>query len=104
MGTNSNAGLNKWKVQQTVHTSTYQYYNILQHYTSYRVFLLLVVISTKALKILLSPEDLISTSTSRDDVVALVNVLWKMSDALEVLFVLSPQLGLMNKTVRFVEL
>eukprot|EP00435_Cladocopium_sp_Y103_P070770 s285_g36.t1 len=36
-----------------------------------------------ALKILLSPEDLISTTTSRDDVVALVNVLWKMSDSLE---------------------
>ena len=37
----------------------------------------------QALKILLSPEDLISTSTSRDDVVALVNILWKMSDSLE---------------------
>lgn len=36
-----------------------------------------------ALKILLSPEDLISSTTSRDDVVALVNVLWKMSDSLE---------------------
>lgn len=36
-----------------------------------------------ALKILLSPEDLISTTTSRDDVVALVNILWKMSDSLE---------------------
>ena len=37
----------------------------------------------EAPKILLSPEDLISTSTSRDDVVALVNILWKMSDSLE---------------------
>lgn len=37
----------------------------------------------KALKILLSPEDLISSSTSRDDLVALVNVLWKMSESLE---------------------
>ncbi|CAK9050991.1 unnamed protein product, partial [Durusdinium trenchii] len=36
-----------------------------------------------ALKILLSPEDLISSTTSRNDVVALVNVLWKMSDSLE---------------------
>jgi hypothetical protein len=39
--------------------------------------------SAKALKILLSPEDLISTTTSRDDVVALVNILWKLSDSLE---------------------
>ncbi|CAJ1350162.1 unnamed protein product [Effrenium voratum] len=36
-----------------------------------------------ALKILLSPEDLIASTTSRDDVVAMVNVLWKLSDSLE---------------------
>jgi len=36
-----------------------------------------------ALKILLSPPDLIASTTSRDDVVALVNVLWKLSEAME---------------------
>jgi len=36
-----------------------------------------------ALKILLSPPDMIASTTSRDDVVALVNVLWKLSDAME---------------------
>jgi flavocytochrome c len=36
-----------------------------------------------ALKILLTPPELISTTTSRDEVVALVNVLWKLSEAIE---------------------
>jgi len=36
-----------------------------------------------ALKILLTPPELIPSTTSRDEVVALVNVLWKLSEAME---------------------
>mmetsp|Transcript_120085 Transcript_120085/g.299554 ORF Transcript_120085/g.299554 Transcript_120085/m.299554 type:complete len:1223 (-) Transcript_120085:541-4209(-) len=36
-----------------------------------------------ALKILLTPPELIPQTTSRDEVVALVNVLWKLSEAME---------------------
>lgn len=36
-----------------------------------------------ALKILLTPPALIPSTTSRDDIVALVNVLWKLSEAME---------------------
>jgi flavocytochrome c len=36
-----------------------------------------------ALKILLTPPELIASTTSRDEVIALVNVLWKLSEAME---------------------
>lgn len=36
-----------------------------------------------ALKILLTPPDLVISTTSRDEVVALVNTLWKLSEAME---------------------
>ncbi|CAE8637630.1 unnamed protein product [Polarella glacialis] len=36
-----------------------------------------------ALKILLSPPELITSTTSRDEIVALLNVLWKLSEAME---------------------
>lgn len=36
-----------------------------------------------ALKILLTPPELIASTTARDEVVALINVLWKLSDSME---------------------
>jgi len=44
-----------------------------------------------ALKILLSPPELISTSITRDEVIALVNVLWKLSESMEDIVTLSKQ-------------